>query len=340
MKKMTTLLSLVVFLLGVTQSSAQCNWSTKVVLDQHANGQPGLTAFKGPDGVTRLFLTWGEYGNDQLDSMVSTNGVNWTNKLVLPQFPRVQPFHGGGVAMTASTTCGYAYVVWRGKNTNTLYAARSNLGTGWDGAYFIYNPSYAPPGLMGDNSALPIGFAFVKYNSSTTRYDVLKGKFQCNFSSPQLINDGCFFNKVNGVCPFPANQLGAWSPTWTGANGTTELRGFAVGAQQLINYQINSNTPQGCGTHWTNNGLAGAVNPANGTPYLAWTCMEGGGDTCKGSDEVHKINLWNGNTGVIKICQTGEWSYYMPAITFFNGKIWLAWLGANSHINVASLNPF
>jgi hypothetical protein len=345
--------TLVFICLSATQAFTQCPWSTKVVLGEVANGQPGLAAFKGPDGVTRLFLTWGEQGNNQLDSLVSTDGVNWTNKLVLPQFPRVYcsicdsaPFMKGGVSMTASTTCNYAYVAWMDPNHN-IYAARSQYGTGWDGAYFIYGPAQATPSLRGDESSLPIGFAFPIIDRLVGGYDIQKGAFNCNFTNPHLVDTGyrCFFYGCDFIGS-PPDQYQPATPTWTGANGTTELRGYGQGVNpngygpQPIIYEVNSGPlnviPAG---NWTDNGLEGLVNPTNGQSYLAWTCRKFSSDTCHGTPF---ISIWNITTGAHKLC--GDWSIAKPAMAFFNGKTWIAWRGqwsdALGYINVASINPF
>jgi hypothetical protein len=247
-----------------------------------------LAAFTPPGtGIPTLFLTWGELGNNELDAMISTDGVNWYSKLVLPQFPRVYSSvdnHNarGGVGMTASQPCGNVYVAYSDPNNN-MYGAKTNSGLGWDGGHFIYYPTYSAPGLRGDNASLPVGFTYLQYVGGPPPYHPSKGKFNCDFSSPSLIS-GCFFN---GSCIFPYDQSGPWSQTWTGANGTTELLGVGQGQDQEIIYQLNSNYVQVPGTNWTNNGLSGAVNPANGTPYIAWTCQAANG-ACQGT---HYINM-------------------------------------------------
>jgi hypothetical protein len=104
-----------------------------------------------------------------------------------------------------------------------------------------------------------------------------------------------------------------------------------------VNNDFAQSLPEG---FWSNNGIAGTVNPNDGTPYLVWTCHPDFGDTCR-PESTGKVNILNVRTRAHLVC--ADWSMVNPAVTFFQGKIWLAWRGGgslNGEINIASLNPF
>jgi len=245
--------------------------------------------------------------------------------------------------MTYSPSCGGVYAAWRDKNNN-MWATKSADGINWDAAHFIVGSASSGPALRGDDGSLPIGFAF-STNSSfyTGKFEAFKGKFNCDFSNPMFPIQGCFFNDG---CPYYHGQFLPYTPAWTGAGGTTELSAIATGSPNRgiaqILYEVNNDFTQSLPDgFWSNNGLAGTVNPNDGTPYIAWTCHSDSGDTCSGSG-AGTVNILNVRTRAHMIC-TNDASTYNPAMTFFQGKIWVAWQrgGAlTSDLTVASLNPF
>lgn len=341
-KNVMAVISILVMLGATQQALAQCNWSTKVVLTHHTRAQPGLVA-----SGDRLILTWAGSNNGRFNSLISFNGVNWSNHVIRSDFPLIAEQHSGGVGMAYSPPCGGVYVGWR-TTGNAMYATKSVDGINWDGAYWISGSALSAPALRGDNGLLPIGFAFSTY-SSTPGYDGLfeayKGKFNCDFSNPVFPSQECFFNDN---CAYFHGQSGAWTPVWTGAGGTTELSAIATGPPPIgggitstIIVQVNDDHRPPLDPHWSNNGLAGTINPNDGTPYIAWTCHPGEGDTCR-PESTGKINLFNVNTRAFRGC--ADWSVYNPVMTFFQGKIWVAWRGGSSggtgYINIASIDPF
>jgi hypothetical protein len=362
-------------------------WSTKVVLSRYANGQPGLVAFNG-----KLFLTWGDKSTNELHSLTSTDGINWTDPQVLSSFPKVYssvtyaappPYASGGVNMTASTSCGYVYVAYADPTGENVYGARSEDGITWDGGHKILSVSdlvTSSPALYGNDSTLPIGFAAPSYNGTgyqqgggsaggawTYIYNMKVGRFNCDFGDPRLLSGSCFFPSPTNACQDMTvfggaleydegvawsygnyTASGPWSPLWTGADGI-ELKALGRG-NPLGNvspgmwYSVNKSVVDSVasGTQWTNNGMGGAVNPANSAPYLVWSCREFDGDTCNGNPW---INFYNVKTGYwCSESPNGDWSISMPAMTFFNGKLWVAWRGGwqsdNGAIMIASAYPF
>jgi hypothetical protein len=276
--------------------------------------------------------------------MISFDGVNWFNKVARPDFPRMAIFFGGGLGMTYSPPCGGVYAAWR-DNNNNMWATKSADGVNWDAAQFIVGSALSAPALRGDNGSLPIGFGF-STNSSTYpgQFEAFKGKFNCDFSNPAFPSQGCFFNDG---CLYSHGQTGAWTPAWTGAGGTTELSAIATGSPNRglaeILYEVNNDFTQSLPDgFWSNNGLAGTVNPNDGTPYIAWNCHPDSGDTCSGSGSG-RINILNVITRAQMICTDA--SSFNPAMTFFQGKIWVAWRSTVTNpirtaITVASVNPF
>jgi hypothetical protein len=365
--------------LGATQQVlAQCNWSTKVILADHTEAQLGLTA-----AGDRLVMTWAGSSDGGFNSMISFDGVNWGYKVVRLDFPRIALGHGGnnssprpsgGVGMTYSPACGCVYAGWR-DTSNNLWATRSVDGINWETARKILRsgsslaagaitnlpcldccPTCDPPppppppppsgvagtalsapALRGDDGSLPIGFAVTIPTSSSASFLASKGTFNCDFSNIVFPSQADFFDPPGGS---PYLYMPA-TPGYTGALGTTKISVVSPGlfwAGMVFEW---NNSRDSLGPHWSNNGLATTVNPDDGAPYIAWTCHDAGGDNCS-PDSTGKINIRNVRTGAHSGC--ADWSIYNPAMTFFQGKIWIAWRGRESgqtgYINIASLNPF
>jgi hypothetical protein len=219
----------------------------------------------------------------------------------------------------------------------------------------IHGIALSAPVLRGDNGSLPIGFA-VSTNSNIVsgKFSPLKGKFNCDFSNPVYPIQPGFFSNFFGHVSTNELQKQPSTPAWAGGGGT-ELNAVASGALTIVDslenmyYELNNNGSRAVSfttSFWSNNGIVGTVNPNDGTPYLAWTCHPDEGDTCS-PESSGKINLLRivplaDFGGVHIVC--GDWSVHNPAVTFFQGKIWIAWRGNGSddtgYINVASINPF
>jgi hypothetical protein len=161
---------------------------------------------------------------------------------------------------------------------------------------------------------------------------------------------------------------GPQSPLWTGAtyNGNVvELRAEAQG-NTLGNqvppmwYSINEGAVNCVGPdcyvpgghdqgQWTNNGVGGAVNPSDGTSWLSYSCSYFNGDTCQGPPDgtpwINLVQVITPPTGVNWCTMdtskfgSGEIAYSMPAMTFWQGKLWLAWESSTGQIIVASIAP-
>lgn len=184
----------------------------------------------------------------------------------------------------------------------------------------------------------------------------------------------------NGASWVPS---GPWSPLWTGAvlgsGQVLELKAIAQGnslgnlnpplwwstynettqaySQNCVGnycappsggYGIYKNPPPyppALAGNWANNGIGGAVNPADGTAYLAFSCRQFNGDTCQNTPYIQLYRASSNSYCTEDPAKfgSGEWSLFAPAMTFFNGKMWLAWRGAlesgNGYINVASIDP-
>lgn len=220
--------------------------------------------------------------------------------------------------------------------------------------------------------------AFTGGSANTYIYGVQVGKAKCDFSQPQLItHPGCsynfFYDPSTGVCQDDTNYIYAYdegflqgplsgpgTPLWTGAAGQ-ELRAFATGNalgndNPPIWYSVNQGTVDCVGANcqppnnagqWSNNGVGGAVNPGDVTSWLAKDCRYFNADTCGGNPY---INLYRSVSPTsTNWCTedpgrggTGEWSGSAPSMTFFDGKLWLAWRGGGNDpdkINVASVDP-
>ena len=216
--------------------------------------------------------------------------------------------------------------------------------------------------------------------------------FSTNSGVPEQGDNSCLFWDPNtGYCDnlyefdegFKTSYLsGPQSPLWTGAVGPNgemvELRAQATG-----NALGNDNPPiwyafgspnwfstygdtEGClGTNcavappngagqWTNNGLGGAINPADGTPWFVYTCRYFDPDTCQGPGHQY-FNLYHmtseGTPGNGQLCiANGEaygnsnsaYSNSAPAMTFWNGQLWMAYQagnGGNEQVTVVSIDP-
>jgi hypothetical protein len=379
-RKMLPMAISILAVLGAATPStlAQCNWSTKVILADHTNAQPGLTA-----SGDRLILTWAGSGDPAFNSLVSFDGVNWGYKVTRLDFPRValgnsgsvdSPHPSGGLGMTYSPMCGAVYAGWR-DTSNRMWATRSADGFNWEAARLIVNPfattsaplvicwagccdgdcdpppppppppsgvrgtAMSAPALRGDDGSLPIGFAVTIPTTSTVTFRASKGTFNCDFSNIKFPSQSFF--SIPDTDPFLVNP---GTPGWAGASGT-ELTTVAtgppgIGSGGAIVFESNT-TRDSLGPHWSNNGVTTTVNPDNGAAYIAWTCHDGGGDTCS-PDSTGRINIRNAMTGAQLGC--ADWSIFNPAMTFFQGRIWIAWRGRESgqtgYINIASLDPF
>jgi hypothetical protein len=352
-RKMMALLSILVIFTSTQQALAQCNWSTKVVLFAHTNAQPGLTAL--PD---RLVLTWAGTNNGHFNSLISVDGVNWSNHVIRSNFPIIKERYAGGLGMTYSAPCGAGYAGWNDP-FGRLWATRTFNGIIWDPPQLIMSPfgeggatryAFSAPALRGDDPSLPIGFGVTSTSTIwPDQFQVFKGKFTCDMGNPVFPIQPSFFNRYvfhDGLAS--TRQREPSTPVWTGAGGM-ELSVLASGADDFVNiesmyYQytgIDARTIDFAVNFWSNNGVAGVVNPNNGNSIISWTCHPGNGDTCR-PESTGRVNLRNLNTGGGQVC--ADWSIYNPAMTFYQGKIWLAWRGNESgqtgFINVASINPF
>ncbi len=225
----------------------------------------------------------------------------------------------------------------------------------------------------------------------TYTYKIRMGVFGCNFEDPQLLPPSWnfYWNQIyednllqsrlfdGGFEGFSNPSAGSyrsdhyvpsgpWSPLWTGANGI-EFRAVGLGApvgnaNPPIWYSKNYEPPSCLGPatcghlflngDWSNNGLGGGVNPADGSLWLVWGCRMYNSDTCDSRDGFGYFNLFRESaTGdkdkcVISPPNGGSqfpYSRSMAAMTFFDGKLWLAWRHhyGNGHgvIGVASIDP-
>ena len=165
--------------------------------------------------------------------------------------------------------------------------------------------------------------------------------------------------------------LGPWSPLWTGAAGPdgemVELKALAQGnALGNLNppiwyafghphwYSQNGDTLNCLGANcaapyyagqWTNNGIGGAVNPADGTAWFTYSCRYFWSDTCGGSSIYKPFTFMHvGTDGHQSYCTmsagSGEVTASMPAMTFWKGKLWLAWQSTSDNVVVASIAPW
>jgi hypothetical protein len=229
-----------------------------------------------------------------------------------------------------------------------MWATRSVDGINWETPRLIVSGrALSGPALRGDNGALPIGFAFSSTSSIWQGdFEPFKGKFDCDFSNVVFPMQVSFFDVI------PHNythQKVPLMPAWVGNGGTTELSALSTGPLTTVDYTANmfyklngdGARPVSFSTsYWSNNGVAGTVNPNTGAPYIIWTCHPDEGDTCK-PESSGRINVFNINTGGQLVFT--DWSRVNPAVTFFQGKIWIAWQGSGlgcGFLNVASLNPF
>lgn len=212
-------------LLGAGICSAQFTWVSFVTLSNDLpNGQVGLTAFNG-----KLIMTWGDQNNGYLMASTSSDGVNWSTPAIAIYYPFVSaspppsasswccgagpPYASGGVNMTSSNACGYAYVAFR--YGNSIYAARTQDGTNWSGSllWTVSSPSgYSSPGtsspaLYGGSTSPIIDFAFpvseggvlqpdgapTNTGYTTIGYKLVLAQVNCDLSAPQPLANQCFF---------------------------------------------------------------------------------------------------------------------------------------------------
>jgi hypothetical protein len=64
-------------------------------------------------------------------------------------YPAPPPYANGGVNMTTSTSCGYAYVAFADETGQNIYGARTQKGTSWDGPHLVWTltPTVSAEGL-------------------------------------------------------------------------------------------------------------------------------------------------------------------------------------------------
>jgi len=211
-------------------------WATKVVFNgteqngmyynqYEANGQPGLAAVSG-----NLVLTWGDQNSNYLYSSYSWDGIVWSPEMLVSSSPQVNtsmydappPYASGGVNMTVSPSCGYAYVGFVDPTGQNIYVVATSDGTWWYGPYLIatltpqvsatnlpasYNPpptgyfSTSAPALYGSDPNV-VRFAFPQLSSLTQvwqpgkqndsggwytyGYTVQVGQFGCSTTNPVI----------------------------------------------------------------------------------------------------------------------------------------------------------
>src|SRR5208282_3997243 len=251
---------------------------------------------------------------------------------------------------------------------------------------------YAFPSYLGYTEQLANkGSSYYTYVYGITQAQ-FNCNFSTNSGVPEVGYDACLFWDPNtSYCDslyqfeegFKTRYLsGPQSPLWTGAVGPNsqmvELRAMATG-----NALGNDNPPiwyafgspnwfstygdtEGClGTNcavappngagqYANNGIGGAINPADGSAWFVYTCRYFNSDTCPGPGSQY-IRLYHmtseGRPGNGQLCNmTGEaygnsdsaYSNSAPAITFWNGHLWIAYQagnGGNGQVTVVSINP-
>lgn len=310
-------------------------FSTHTILNEYTNSQPGLTAHNG-----QLLLVWAGT-NGSFNSMVSYDGITWSGKVSTSAWPRVLTGYSGGISATsAAAQCGYAYAAWTDTSGNVWGARCWACGSGWEGPNLIVGGlARSAPCLRGDDPTLPIGFAFTRtqFQQTTKPYEAWKGKFGCLFDNVTYPLQSCFFNRS---CSFSWGQDDPTIPAWTGTGGN-ELSAIAQGFTQpdiqgQLIYEATPDWPYAAGNAWSNNGVAGIIHPTTGQPYVIWTCHKDGPDDCAVNDgRGGCINFWvPDHSGWGTHIRCSGWSAYNPSATFFQGGVWLAWVGGDGKINV------
>ena len=251
---------------------------------------------------------------------------------------------------------------------------------------------YAFPSYLGYSEQIALdGSSYYTYVYGITQGQ-FNCNFSTNSGVPEMGYNAClFWNPNTNYCDsldqfdegFKTGDLsGPQSPLWTGAIGPNgqmvELRAMGTGNplgndNPPIWYAFGSPNwfstygdtigclgtncavpaPNGAG-QWTNSGIGGAINPADGTPWFVYTCRYFDSDTCNGASQQY-IKLYHvtsvGTPGNGQLCvATGEaygnsdsaYSNSAPAVTFWNGQLWMAYQagnGANGQVTVVSINP-
>ncbi len=335
-------LLLFMFTTNSALAQVQCPWQTYAQLPYTINNsQPALAVFQN-----QLYLAWIAAGvPSQIVVSTSTDGVSWTSPVAVYTASTdldIVKGYGGGVGMTSSDYCGQLYIGWRDSSFG-MWVSRSASGSSWSPKTYIFNFAQSAPALRGDDSSLPIGWAFSAWWDPVQAYQVLTGKFNCDLSSPTFIN--CLFGDCSIACQ---DQVEPRAPLWTGGGGVefkAETRGTNSNPCFDISwYTTTSSGPWPLGGEWSDNGIAGAVDPSTGKAYLSWTCHDEGGNL--GGDVCHPdgppqsdINIGRADPSFSQKLTCTDWSLYNPAMTFFQGKLWLAWLGGGGGPVVASMQP-
>ncbi len=316
-----------------------------------ANGQIGLAVING-----RLVLAWGDKNTNALTTSWSADGVHWSTPQAFGSLPLVYsvtnavdppPYESGGVNMTSSSPCGYAYAAYLGTNGSSIYGARSSDGVNWDGGHLIWSaaspPGYSSPGtstpaLYGAFTNGTVGFAFPVYSGtaqqpegasgsvSTIGYKLELGQFNCDFSGPQLLSKQCFFwDSATGTC-----QDASLSPQYPVSNPNLIME-FDEGLPDFEENLTYIDTPTGPWTPlWTGAGgvelrAVAQGNPLvyNAQPPIFYTLNEGalacqGITNCPPSDYHADAAGWS-NAGVGGAVDPASGT---PFIVWTCGSVW------------------
>jgi hypothetical protein len=363
--------------LHASVSTNGVNWSTPVTLSglpqvwnsadigappPRASGGVNMTASTCSGGGW-AYVAYVDSTGDNIYAARSQNGVNWDGDHLLVSLTPYWP----GVPATASPalyggytngTVGFAFPQFDG------LASEPYGGTLQDGGWettvgYNINVGEFPCDFSSKPQLTSSCFLGVSASGTCEDLQATPGYGTYNGNAVLEFDEG----------PISYNQypaIGPWSPLWTGFPGA-ELRAVAQGnplanAEPPIYYTMNEGAVQcwpaitpcpptyynGDGAAWANNGLGGAVQPVTGAAFLFHSCRPFYGgepwdnsacdDTEYGSMPYIRVFYAANN----RENDSYNWSPFAPAITFFNGALWVAACGGaqcNGGITVMSVYP-
>jgi hypothetical protein len=258
--------------------------------------------------------------------MQAQDGFSFGSPAVVSNF---MASHGVGLAYSPS--CGRLFLGFSGRDPyKSINVAYSTDGVNW-AAPNIYSgwasPSSSGPVLVPDPSgnSNEIGVAWTGDSSYNNPAYVLN--VDCDGANPTVTSPVS--------TPFMGDSSGAAAdaqgrPAWA-TNGTAaDIRAYSdYWGQHYIYWEMNDagQASTQLGANWSNVGPSLAVDPSSGNRYICWL-----------SGSNNDIIIQNMGTGTT--LQFSDWSDNTPAMTVYNGKLFVVWRGGNNNVNVASLNLF
>jgi hypothetical protein len=311
-----------VWVFYVPSSYGQCQWSSKSALPQEGSDQPALTVF-GSNSESQLVLAYIAKDNDWTVVIASSrDGIQFERT---PSSPTLTSSRGVALGASTGEGCKAIYLAFSKTNPEMeLTLIGSSDGVHWSVPVGLdTSPTSAPvlvaPRGRGVKERGALAYAVIDETLSQKPIVAIRS-FDC-----ELLSIGkekyCFWGSDG--C---ATLQSVGTPAWAKAR-QKELRALAQPDHGPIVHD-DTEAAQLSESNWSDTGVSAAIDPTSGHRYLAWS---GGED--------HRIHLFSVDTRQDIVCE--DYTYSMPAIAVFKGKVFVAWRGGPDDLMyVASMAPF